>query len=135
MSDYGGDPAVELECRIRGGVSRGVFARVLAKLREAGAGTWARAVTEESWDVQFQGSRVRATYSAGGGAPRYLRKEREQEPQMSGVGSLLGGVGKSLLRGGSASFEDASLDAQLLAIDQKAKVKIKKMVPQKYEVW
>lgn len=53
---------------------------------------------------------------------------------MSGVGSLLGGVGKSLLRGGSASFEDASLDAQLLAIDQKAKVKIKKMVPQKYEV-
>jgi hypothetical protein len=93
FGSFGGDPTYELESRIRGGVSVGVFRRVLKKLLEANC--WVRPPREEeTWDVLFTGAgRVRATYSGVGGGgeggsaaaaaappPRYLRKEKEEEP-------------------------------------------------------
>ena len=104
---YGSDSSLEIESRIKGGVSSSVFQYVLRKLGEANC--WEAPVREvETWDVVFTGSsRVRATYSlnysdektdgsgvggggggGGGGAsrtcvvsgPTYLRKEKEEDP-------------------------------------------------------
>ena len=102
FASYGSDSQLEIESRIRGGVSEGVYRYVLRKFLEANC--WESDVKEEeTLDVSFAGAaRIRGTYwmssSAGrggdggggggggvgvlshGAVPRYLRKEKEEDP-------------------------------------------------------
>ena len=57
---------MEIECRVRGGLSRSVFEAVLAQLHLE---RWVCTGTEEVRDVQYKGApHVRATFRGGGGS-------------------------------------------------------------------